>query len=347
MNNDYINPQEIPFKELKNKCGIYQIRNIKNNHVYIGSSKNLKTRLKTHKNQLEKHVHLNMHLQKAYDKYGAENFIFEIIEFCSPEDRFQREQYYIDIFFGKFCYNINPKTTSPYLSYADWNEDTKERVKQSTKNYLKQHPEHIQKMQEGLKKVIPEKGYGIPIICLETGVIYPSIVEASKQTNINRTSILNCCNGKRFTANNLHWMKVSEYNKMSREEIQNYIITHNQFSQVICLETKNIYKNSKEAEKETGILSSNILNCCHKKYKVIKGLHWVFYDEYLTLSEDEIKNILSTQGGHKTKCKCIENNKIYNSIAEAARDLQVNQSKISAVCRGERKQTQGYHFIYV
>ena len=41
--------------------------------------------------------------------------------------------------------------------------------------------------------------------CLETGIIYYSTKEASRQTGINNTGISKVCNGKRKTAGGYHW----------------------------------------------------------------------------------------------------------------------------------------------
>ena len=66
--------------ELQNK-GIYCIRNIKNNKVYIGSTLDcFRMRYKKHSRNLLINKHPNSHLQASYNKYSLENFIFEIIE---------------------------------------------------------------------------------------------------------------------------------------------------------------------------------------------------------------------------------------------------------------------------
>lgn len=44
-----------------------------------------------------------------------------------------------------------------------------------------------------------------PVRCIETGKIYESIASASKQTCINRGSILNVCNNKQKIAGGYHW----------------------------------------------------------------------------------------------------------------------------------------------
>ena len=50
----------------------------------------------------------------------------------------------------------------------------------------------------------------IPVRCVETGIVYPSVHEASRQTGIKQPSISACCNGRRKTAGGYHWAKVTE-----------------------------------------------------------------------------------------------------------------------------------------
>ena len=96
--------------------GIYCIQNTINGKRYIGSSNNIKERFSQHKNELNKNKHTNSLLQRAWNKYGSENFIFSIIE--DVGDRLTRkellglEAYYIDFYKSYKCdngYNIgNP-----------------------------------------------------------------------------------------------------------------------------------------------------------------------------------------------------------------------------------------------
>lgn len=44
---------------------------------------------------------------------------------------------------------------------------------------------------------------------------------------------------------------------------------------------------------------------------------------------------------------CVETGKIYSSAREAAKDLNLQYSKISLVCNGIRSTTGGYHFKFV
>ena len=47
------------------------------------------------------------------------------------------------------------------------------------------------------------------------------------------------------------------------------------------------------------------------------------------------------------KVTCLENGITYQSLTEASKELNVDVSKISAVCRGNRRHTGGYSFMYV
>lgn len=79
-----------------NFCGIYMIINLINGKKYIGSSINIRQRLWEHRATLRHNKHYNNHLQRAWNKYGEENFDFSILERCPKEKRFEREQYYVD-----------------------------------------------------------------------------------------------------------------------------------------------------------------------------------------------------------------------------------------------------------
>lgn len=47
------------------------------------------------------------------------------------------------------------------------------------------------------------------VLCLETGIIYPSTKEVQRQTGFSQGNISECCNGKRKTCGGFHWQYVS------------------------------------------------------------------------------------------------------------------------------------------
>jgi group I intron endonuclease len=76
--------------------GIYKIRNIVNDKCYYGSSKDIKKRWKRHRNDLKNNNH-NPLLQRAWNKYGESNFVFEIVEECNECELLKIEQKYLDL----------------------------------------------------------------------------------------------------------------------------------------------------------------------------------------------------------------------------------------------------------
>jgi len=93
------------------KIGVYLIFNWVNGKAYVGSSIKLNLRINQHKSDLNKNVHDNRHLQKAWNKYWSVSFDFYIIEYCSKENLIEREQYWIDKFKSSnknFGYNLAP-----------------------------------------------------------------------------------------------------------------------------------------------------------------------------------------------------------------------------------------------
>ena len=77
--------------------GVYRIKNLINGKCYYGSSKNIEKRWSRHKRELNNNTHINCILQRAWDKYGENNFIFEIIEVCAINVLLETEQKYLDL----------------------------------------------------------------------------------------------------------------------------------------------------------------------------------------------------------------------------------------------------------
>jgi group I intron endonuclease len=89
---------------------IYMIKNISSNKVYIGSSiYGLTKRKRCHITNLKNNKHHSIKLQNAWNKYGEDKFIFEIIEICNKEGILVKEQYWIDKYDSYISgYNATP-----------------------------------------------------------------------------------------------------------------------------------------------------------------------------------------------------------------------------------------------
>jgi group I intron endonuclease len=77
--------------------GIYQIRNVKTNESYIGSSRHVFKRLRDHLTFLSRGSHINKILERSWNDYGAPSFIFLCVEEVPDAQLLsQREIYWIE-----------------------------------------------------------------------------------------------------------------------------------------------------------------------------------------------------------------------------------------------------------
>ena len=225
------------------KAGIYKITNRGNNKVYIGSSVNLDNRKRQHFYLLSKNNHTNRYLQYAYNLHGGENFKWEIIEYVEKLESLEevkkklleREQHWLDLFFGEDCYNFNPtagsnlgiklsketririgRANSIALRGRKLPQDVIEKIRLGNLG-KKMSPESIEKtrqanigkkLSEEHKRKIGEKSKGRTskkVINLDTNVVFNNITEASLFYNLDITSIVKVCKGKRKTCGGFRW----------------------------------------------------------------------------------------------------------------------------------------------
>ncbi len=64
--------------------GVFQVRNLKSEKVFVGSTMNLKGIFNRYESQLKAGNHPNKSLQADWNEFGAESFAFEILEELSP-----------------------------------------------------------------------------------------------------------------------------------------------------------------------------------------------------------------------------------------------------------------------
>lgn len=144
-----------------NHTGIYKIVNLVNNKFYIGSCLKSKSRKQIHFRKLNNGIHPNAHLQNSWNKYGKENFIFEIIEIIEDKSKLiEREQFYID--------NLKPEYNIRKIAHNNtgikFSQEVKEKMSKNRKGnkngfYGKKHSiESIEEMKNSrLKSGVTEQ----------------------------------------------------------------------------------------------------------------------------------------------------------------------------------------------
>ena len=202
-----------------------------NGKVYIGQAVNIERRWNEHISELNENKHNNTHLQRAWNKYGSNNFIFSIVEKCSEEELNDREIHYIAQY----------KTHNPKYGY--------------NKTYggdgLKATDEIRAKMSKSIKKA-----YANPVIHDKISVLskeevlkivelfitkHYSMNKLGKMFNIDHGAIASIIDNTRFhiydkeintvlakynlTRSDLKGMKIKTYNKkkLSKSDVLNVI----------------------------------------------------------------------------------------------------------------------------
>jgi len=119
--------------------GIYAIT-LKDGRCYVGStSQTFKKRWAEHRQRLKKGNHPNLHLIRAWRKYGEEAFVFTILEICDLSNelvRIERENHWISKLNPEF--NMAPVAGS--VKGIKRREETKELLREINIKYWQNNP---------------------------------------------------------------------------------------------------------------------------------------------------------------------------------------------------------------
>ncbi len=96
------------YKEMKFQMGAFQIRNIANGKIFVGTSNNLAAIWNRHKFQLNMGSHRNAQLQKDWNALGEENFAFEVLEALQHEDGITDYNKELEVLEGLFMEELQP-----------------------------------------------------------------------------------------------------------------------------------------------------------------------------------------------------------------------------------------------
>lgn len=187
------------------------------------------------------------------------------------------------------------------------------------------------------------------VINVFTGVIYKSAKEAAKILGYCYTDIIGSCNGSKNMTNNQIFLYLENYEKMSPEEIKEEIIKRwtRKFEEktiypIVCLNTGEIFPNTIAAQKITQMKHSDtIADCAHKECeyggvsKAGEFLKWRYYDEYITLSPEEIKTIVNKPVKGHQPVLCVTNGLKFRDGEIAAKYYNTFRSGIRKCCLGQ------------
>ena len=128
---------------------IYAIVNNVTCDMYVGSAVAVKRRWSAHRNLLAKQSHYNSRLQRAYDKYGASSFDWEIVQFVDDKTQLiASEQFWMNFFAP--AYNGRPIANSPLGTKASVETRAKMSAAAKKRGFSEEHKRNISKAKKGI-----------------------------------------------------------------------------------------------------------------------------------------------------------------------------------------------------
>ena len=274
--------------------GIYKITNKITNQIYIGQSIHIEYRWKQHKNPYNWERESTKPLYKNIIQYGINNFDFQILEECLPQQLNDREIFWIKQYDSyKNGYNQNQGGSGGIYNHQEildlWdagcsNKEILEitgikshstilKYLQGYKNYSVQESNR----RGGLLAYKNNKQNKIYQYDLNGNFVkeWSSYNEIERILNINSCSIGKCVNGIRKTAGNFQW---TNYFQQKIQPLEGQSGKMKPVAQ-IDLNTGNIisvYSSITQAGKEVGIDRSAIGKVCNGKRNKAAGYGWKY-----------------------------------------------------------------------
>ena len=153
----------------------YKITNIENGSFYIGITTDYEKRKKQHFNNLKNKTHPNYKIQKDFDLYGENAFVFEVIEELdvSEEDGYEHEFYLIQKYKATDSYNIleGGKVNPVYSPQV---------IKKLKKTHQEKYDDILQYSFNGKQFKLIARHNGIRDACRKTGADFRAVQNSLK-----------------------------------------------------------------------------------------------------------------------------------------------------------------------
>jgi hypothetical protein len=85
-------PLKLPWADLPDRSGVYVVANVTEGRVYIGSSVNIRSRIRAHARALAAGVHANIPMQRAYSAQQGDGFQALVLKEIPPAQRLEEEK---------------------------------------------------------------------------------------------------------------------------------------------------------------------------------------------------------------------------------------------------------------
>lgn len=348
--------------------GIYKIENLIDGKVYIGQSINILRRLADHKSSLKYNRHHNGYLQRAYNKYGKENFDFSIICECEKEDLDELEKYYIMDVYASTNRDKGYNRENGGNLYKTVSLETKKKISIAGKNRFK-NPKEIELNRQRAKRRFenPEEHIKMSIAQKRR---YEDPDERKKDadarlkfysTDVGKQWIENYKNVMAEYWNDKHW-------RDSQREKSDYItIVQLNLDMVLVRIWYGVRHIAKELK---GFYRIQLTECLSNSYGLYgngyKNFIWLTKEYYDSLTETQINEYINKyknfdfevaktenrKVGHTKNRICqldlnMHLEKIWDNANQPSRDgFEFYSSPIRRCCNNQTKSYKGYIWMY-
>ena len=126
--------------------------------------------------------------------------------------------------------------------------------------------------------------------------------------------------------------------------------------EVICLETKKIYRSAADAGKELNIIPSLIMKCCLRQEgrirynaatKSVHNMHFLYVNDYNSMTSvewkeyydwiNEKKTFISKDGRHSNcrKIVCVTTHELFQAMKDASKKYNISSGGLTDCCKGK------------
>lgn len=99
------------------------------------------------------------------------------------------------------------------------------------------------------------------------------------------------------------------------------------------------FSSQSEAERITGVQQAAIWRCCNKKVKSAGGFLWDYVDSYNKPHKNRMQKVVQLNFDGKYICE-------WNCATDAESILGITSGKVTLCCKGKRKSTGGFKWMY-
>lgn len=246
----------------KKISGIYKIENLVNHKVYIGQSKNIYSRWSRHRTNEH-----NIHLRRAFEKYGLENFSFEIL--IETYDRDYWEIFLIQIYHAmdyENGYNIYNGGNVPISGGKKNGMFGRHRTEEE-----KKHLSEIKKGKKGKPHTEEHKNEmkggnnpsAMKIQSVENGEIFNTCKEAFekyKGDSKSKMFPMEVLDKPTRMWKGFHWVRLTKRRR------------------ILCIDTNKIYKSLNEACKDTNCNKTSLNDCLLGRTEYANSMRWKYIE---------------------------------------------------------------------